>query len=170
MHSIKLFLSLGSFAAVSLAQNFSNAACSSSWAALEAAAPQPATEIRAILPDTVSILEDPAGYASSLCEAAAELPASELSEFADWGQSLLSFASVEISSYDALVTCFATGAAAVSSARSYINSIASQTAPLCEATTTSTALTTSTRGSGSCGGRATITAAPAARRARIRPY
>ncbi|KAI0425118.1 hypothetical protein F5Y09DRAFT_115257 [Xylaria sp. FL1042] len=153
MHSTNFFLFLSFFAAGSLAQNFSDPCCSSSWAALEAAAPQPASYIATILPDPVSILKDPAGYASSLCKAAAELPASELSGFEEWGQSLLSFASVEISSYDALIPCFATGSAVITASR-YINSIVSQTAPLCQETGTPTG------GSSPSNGTATITSAP----------
>ncbi|KAI0815381.1 hypothetical protein GGR55DRAFT_699227 [Xylaria sp. FL0064] len=152
MHSTKFFL-FSSFAIGALAQNFTDACCSSSWLALEAAAPQPASYIRSILPDPVSILKDPAGYASSLCEAAAQLPASELSGFEDWGQSLLSFASVEIKSYDALIPCFATGYAVVTASR-YINSIVSQTAPLCQETGSATG------GSSTSTGAPKITSAP----------
>lgn len=138
MYGIKVPLILGSLAVGSLAQTFSDPACSTSWINLEAAAPQPASEIFAIIPDPASILRDPAGYASDLCAAAAELPASQLSDFATWGQSLLSFASVEISSYDALaISCFNTNSAEASAATSYLHSIVSQTAPLCQETSAS---------------------------------
>ncbi|KAI1359511.1 hypothetical protein F5Y08DRAFT_319453 [Xylaria arbuscula] len=143
MHSNSFALIVGSLAVGSLAQTFANEACSTSWINLEAAAPQPASEIFDILPDPASILRDPSGYASDLCAAAAELPASQLSDFADWGQSLLSFASVEISSYDALaISCFNTYSAEASAATSYLHSIVSQTEALCQETTAVT--TTST--------------------------
>ncbi|KAI1122773.1 hypothetical protein F5Y10DRAFT_253229 [Nemania abortiva] len=155
MYTTKVFLSIGSLAAVSLAQSFpSDPSCQSSLADLGAAAPSIPPAVAAIMPDSANILKDPAGYASTLCSIAAELPASELSEFGAYGQSLLHFASVEISSYDALVTkCFATGAEATS-ATNYIHSIVSQTAPLCQETGVSSG------GNGPSNGTATITAAP----------
>ncbi|KAI0521302.1 hypothetical protein F5B22DRAFT_596442 [Xylaria bambusicola] len=138
MHANKVFLIVGALAVQSLAQTFADESCSSSWLALEAAAPQPASEIFGILPDPASILRDPSGYASALCAAASELPPSGLSDFAEWGQSLLHFASVEISSYDALATsCFNTNSAEGAAATSYLHSIVSQTAPLCVETTVS---------------------------------
>ncbi|KAK5633002.1 hypothetical protein RRF57_008716 [Xylaria bambusicola] len=136
MHSNKALVIVGSLGVGSLAQTFSDPSCSSSWIALEAAAPQPASEIFGILPDPASILRDPAGYASALCAAAAGLPPSGLSDFAEWGQSLLYFASVEISSYDALATsCFNTDSKEGAAATSYLHSIVSQTVPLCQETT-----------------------------------
>ncbi|KAI1360039.1 hypothetical protein F5Y08DRAFT_318164 [Xylaria arbuscula] len=160
MYRNKIIFSLGSLAVGSLAQSsesFStDPSCLSSLAILGAAAPVPASYIEAILPNPTNILGDPAGYASELCSIAGELPASQLSDFGAWGQSLLSFASAEISSYDALVTkCFATGAEA-SAATSYIHSIASQTGALCQATSTPGG------GSGPSNGTATITSAPTA--------
>ncbi|KAI1168180.1 hypothetical protein F5B18DRAFT_658553 [Nemania serpens] len=141
MHAIKIFLSLGPLAAGSLAENFSSdPSCPSSILSLYQAAP--------VAPPYV------ASYASSLCEIAGEFPASQLSGFASWGQSLLSYAVTELPEYDALVTnCFATGAAAAS-ATSYIHSIASQTGPLCKATSAPSG------GNGASNGTATITAAP----------
>ncbi|KAI0444180.1 hypothetical protein F4803DRAFT_512288 [Xylaria telfairii] len=135
MHSIKVFLSVGSLAAGSLAQSFSSdPSCPSSIAALGAAAPPFPPYIASVLPDPANVLKDPWAYASSLCEVASELPASQLSGFAEYGQSLLSFVATELSVYDAVVTkCYARGAEAAA-ATSYIHSIALQTAPLCQAT------------------------------------
>ncbi|TRX93296.1 hypothetical protein FHL15_005875 [Xylaria flabelliformis] len=154
MHSTKIFLSVGSLAAGSLAQSFSSdPSCPSSIAALGAAAPPFPSYVLPILPDPTAVLKDPWAYASSLCAVAAELPASELKGFGEYGQSLLSFVATELSVYDAIVTkCYATGAEAAA-ATSYIHSIASQTAPLCQETSTPSG------GLGSSNGTATITSA-----------
>ncbi|KAI0868900.1 hypothetical protein GGS24DRAFT_506317 [Hypoxylon argillaceum] len=160
MHGIKVFLSLTSLAAGSLAQNqtfSSDTSCPSSLSALAAAAPTFPAFLIPLLPGPDGILKDPWAYASSLCQVASELPASELGEFGVFGGELLSFASAELSSYDALVTkCFATGADAAA-ATSYIHSIVAQTAPLCQQTSTPSA------GSAPSNGSATITSAPSSR-------
>ncbi|KAJ8121803.1 hypothetical protein ONZ43_g1837 [Nemania bipapillata] len=139
MHSIKVILTLGSLAAGSLAQSesfSSDSSCPSSLSAIAAAAPTFPAFLVTQLPSPDGILKDPWAYASSLCAIASKLPASELSEFGEFGGSLLQFVATELSSYDALVTkCFATGAEAAA-ATSYIHSIASQTAPLCQQTST----------------------------------
>ncbi|KAI3316654.1 hypothetical protein HD806DRAFT_517065 [Xylariaceae sp. AK1471] len=156
MHIIKASLfSIGSLTVGSLAQSFSSdPACPSSLIVFGAAAPVLPSSLETILPNPASILRDPEDYASSLCKVAAELPASQLAEFASWGQSLLRFASTDLSTYDALVTkCFATGAEAAA-ATSYIHSIVSQTAPLCQMTSTPGGKT------GSSNGTTTITPAP----------
>ncbi|KAI1736628.1 hypothetical protein F4680DRAFT_252577 [Xylaria scruposa] len=151
MHSTKIFLSLGSLAAGSLAQSFSSdPSCPSSIAALGAAAPPFPSYVIPLLPDPTNVLKDPWAYASSLCAVAANLPASELAGFGEYGQSLLNFVATELPVYDAIITkCYATGAEAAA-ATSYIHSIASQTAPLCEPTSTP---------SGASNGTATITSA-----------
>lgn len=158
MYGKKVAFSLGFLAAGALAQSSesfsSDPSCPSSLSALGEAAPMPPSNIQTIFPNPTNILGDPAGYASELCSIAAELPASDLSGFGAWGQSLLSFAATELSSYDALVTkCFATGAEAAA-ATSYIHSIASQTDPLCQVTSTPGG------GSGPSNGTATITSVP----------
>ncbi|KAI1746625.1 hypothetical protein F4782DRAFT_43290 [Xylaria castorea] len=154
MHSTKIFLSLGSLAAGSLAQSFSSdPSCPSSIAALGAAAPPFPSFVIPLLPDPTNVLKDPWAYASSLCAVAANLPASELKGFGEYGQSLLSFVATELPVYDAVITkCYATGAEAAA-ATSYIHSIASQTAPLCEVTSTPSG------GHGPSNGTATITSA-----------
>ncbi|KAI0490262.1 hypothetical protein F4859DRAFT_508069 [Xylaria cf. heliscus] len=152
MPSFKVLLSLGSLAAGSAAQSFSSdPSCPSSIAALGAAAPPFPSYIEAILPDPANVLKDPWAYASSLCAVATELPADQLSGFAEYGQSLLSFVATELATYDAIVTkCYATGAEAAA-ATSYIHAIAEQTAPLCQETSAP---------SGPSNGTATITSAP----------
>ncbi|KAI1192269.1 hypothetical protein F5B17DRAFT_380046 [Nemania serpens] len=155
MHAIKLFLSLSPLAAVSPAQSFSSdPSCPSSILSLYAAAPTAPPYVASVLPDPSNAFKYPWDYASSLCAIAAEFPASELSGFASWGQSLLSYAATELPEYDALVTkCYATGAEAAS-ATSYIHSIASQTGPLCKVTTAPSG------GNGVSNGTAAITTAP----------
>ncbi|TGJ82415.1 hypothetical protein E0Z10_g6332 [Xylaria hypoxylon] len=142
MHSTKVFLTLSSLAAGSLAQNetfSSDISCPSSLSAIAAAAPTFPAFLVTQLPSPDGILADPWAYASSLCGIASELPAEQLSEFGEFGESLLQFVATELSSYDALVTkCFATGAEAAA-ATSYIHSIAAQTAPLCLETSTPSA-------------------------------
>ena len=94
------------------------------------------------------------------CSLAGQLPASVLSDFVAWGPSLLHFASVEISSYDAVVTqCVATGAPGAS-ITSYIHSIASNPGRLCQPTATATP-------SAGAGNGTTATAAPSGS---ITPY
>ncbi|KAI0449390.1 hypothetical protein F5B21DRAFT_50307 [Xylaria acuta] len=158
MHSIKVFVSLGSLAAGSLAQSesfSSDSSCPSSLSAIGAAAPSFPPFLVPLLPDPADVLKDPWAYANSLCEVASELPASQLSEFGVFGNSLLNFVATELSSYDALVTkCFATGAEAAA-ATSYIHSIAAQTAPLCQPTSTPPS-----GGNYPSNGTATITSAP----------
>ncbi|KAI1194467.1 hypothetical protein F5X97DRAFT_310960 [Nemania serpens] len=155
MHAVKLFLSLGPLAAGSLAQSFSSdPSCTSSILSLYKAAPSPPPYVASVLPDPASAFKYPWDYASSLCEIASDFPASQLSGFSDWGQSLLSYAATELPGYDALVTnCYATGAEAAS-ATSYIHSIASQTAPLCDA------ISTPSGGNGPSNETATITKGP----------
>ncbi|KAI1121995.1 hypothetical protein F5Y10DRAFT_255091 [Nemania abortiva] len=158
MHSIKVLISLGSLAAGSVAQSqsfSSDPSCPSSISALGAAAPTFPAFLIPLLPDPTDVLKDPWAYASSLCEVASELPASQLSEFGEFGGSLLNFVATELSSYDAIVTkCYATGAEAAA-ATSYIHSIAAQTAPLCQQTNTPSV------GNYPSNGTATITSAPA---------
>ncbi|KAI0100281.1 hypothetical protein GGR51DRAFT_533060 [Nemania sp. FL0031] len=155
MHSFKVFFSLGSLAAGSLAQSesfSSDPSCPSSIAALGAAAPTFPAFLVPLLPDPADVLKDPWAYASSLCKVATELPASELSEFGEFGGSLLNFVATELSSYDAIVTkCYATGAEAAA-ATSYIHSIAAQTAPLCQQTSSAASYPSN--------GTAAITSAP----------
>jgi hypothetical protein len=156
MHTMKVFFSMGSLAVGSLAQSFSSdASCPSSMMVLAAAAPMPPSYLQTLLPDPANILKDPAEYASSLCKVAAELPASQLSAFGSWGQSLLSFAATELSSYDGLITkCYHATGAEAASATSYIHSIVSQTAPLCQETSAPGGE------NGPSNGTATITPAP----------
>ncbi|KAI0409171.1 hypothetical protein F4802DRAFT_234929 [Xylaria palmicola] len=143
MYGTKVFVSLAALAVASTAQEFPDPACSSSIAAILAAVPTPGPELSDYLgqvmdgiPGPDNLLAHPDEYVSGLCSAVAELPPVALEEFADYGASLLSFASVEISSYDGIVTkCVATGAEGAS-ITSFIHSIASTPEGLCAPTST----------------------------------
>ncbi|KAI3325822.1 hypothetical protein HD806DRAFT_458032 [Xylariaceae sp. AK1471] len=140
MYNAKVLLSVAALVGVSRAQMYTDPVCNSSYEALLAAAPTPPPALISALgssPESAAlfnpdILGDPMGFTEELCSIAAELPASVLSDFGAWGSSLLSYASVEISSYDAFITqCVTTGEAAAS-LTSFINSIATATnGPLC---------------------------------------
>ncbi|KAI0468140.1 hypothetical protein F4859DRAFT_491710 [Xylaria cf. heliscus] len=147
MYNTKALLALAILADVSVAQTFPDPGCSSSVNELLLAAPTiPAAVASAFgaaqaqatdIPSPDSLLSDPNAYVGQICEVVPLLPSPVLSEFATWGASLLHFASVEISSYDAIVTkCITTGTAAAS-ITSYIHSIASSPEGLCQPTSTS---------------------------------
>ncbi|KAI0876176.1 hypothetical protein GGS24DRAFT_452188 [Hypoxylon argillaceum] len=142
MYNAKVLLPLAVLAGLSLAQTTTDAAaCTSKINALLAAAPVPPAALETYLFSQPSggvdgLLTHPDLYVTALCSAASSLPSSLVAEFAVYGGSLLNFASVEISSYDAIVTgCITTGAAA-SSITSYIHSIASSPEALCQPTST----------------------------------
>ncbi|KAI0195880.1 hypothetical protein F4808DRAFT_326143 [Astrocystis sublimbata] len=113
--------------------------CESSLGLLLAGAPEfPDFLAQADFPAAASLLSDPEAYASALCSAAAKLPASDLDGFQTYGASLLHFASVEIQSYDELVTkCFVKGPQATV-ATDYIHSIVSTPDGLCQPAATAT--------------------------------
>ncbi|KAI0197811.1 hypothetical protein F4808DRAFT_286738 [Astrocystis sublimbata] len=152
MHSTKVLVTLGSLAAGSLAQSQSESfttdpSCLSSIKALYANGPALPDSLTTILPQPDDLLAHPADYASTLCAIAQTLPPQLLSDFGDYGVSVLAFASREISSYEAIVTkCFTTGPEA-SAATSYFESLASATGAICPIT-------------GSSSGTASITPAP----------
>ncbi|GAP90340.1 hypothetical protein SAMD00023353_4600930 [Rosellinia necatrix] len=100
-------------------------------------------------------LAHPSEAIDRLCSFAAEIPQDALSQFGEYGSSLLHFASTQLPSYDALVSnCIATGAEAAS-ITSYIRHIVTQTEPLCPAVTRPP-----TGGNGSNNGTVTITSPP----------
>ncbi|KAI1756265.1 hypothetical protein F4782DRAFT_485518 [Xylaria castorea] len=144
MYGSKFLLALAALADASLAQTFPDPACSSLANELLLAAPTiPAAVASAFggqggSPSVDGLLSHPDAYVEQICGVVGSLPSSILPEFAIWGSSLLNYASVEISSYDAVVTkCIATGTAAAS-ITSFIHSIASAPGALCQPTSTST--------------------------------
>ncbi|KAI1108130.1 hypothetical protein F5Y14DRAFT_437307 [Nemania sp. NC0429] len=141
MHKIKAILSLAALAGLSVtAESPDNAAevCDRKENALFAMAPTPAPALQSYIISKNALphdlLSNPEGYAKELCGLAADLPTSITDEFASWGQSLLKFASVHISSYDALVTECATTGSAAASITSYLHSIVSAPERLCQPT------------------------------------
>ncbi|KAI0188927.1 hypothetical protein EV127DRAFT_433323 [Xylaria flabelliformis] len=149
MHYIKFIASLAALVSASIAQEFPDPGCSSSRIELRDAAPTPPPSLAPFLsteagqnqsqgaPNSDILLTNPDIYVEQVCNLVASLPSSVLGDFQSWGASLLNFASVEISSYDAIVTkCVTTGAAAAS-ITSYIHSIASSPEALCQPTSTS---------------------------------
>ncbi|KAI0116524.1 hypothetical protein GGR51DRAFT_501656 [Nemania sp. FL0031] len=147
MYNTKILLPLAVLAGVSSAQTTTtdSAQCQSKVNALLAAAPTPSPELSsyfdsaaATLSAAGGLLDAPDVYVTGLCALATALPSSLQSEFRDYGSSLLSFASAEISSYDAIVTeCVTTGPVA-SSITSYLHSIASEAGHLCQEQTITT--------------------------------
>ncbi|KAI0469135.1 hypothetical protein F4859DRAFT_488685 [Xylaria cf. heliscus] len=149
MHYINVLISLGALmGATTMAQEFPDPACASSRSELRDAAPTPPPSLEPFLsveagknqsqgaPDAEILLSNPDIYVQQVCNLVSSLPTSVLGDFQSWGASHLSFASVEISSYDAIVTkCIATGAAAAS-ITSYIHSIVSSPEALCQPTST----------------------------------
>ncbi|KAI0547931.1 hypothetical protein F4679DRAFT_552600 [Xylaria curta] len=149
MHYTKIIAPLAALVSASIAQEFPDPGCSSSRAELRDAAPTPPPSLEPFLgveagknqsqgaPNADILLSNPDIYVAQVCNLVASLPSSVLGDFRSWGSSLLHFASVEISSYDAVVTkCITTGAAAAS-ITSYIHSIASAPEALCRPTSTS---------------------------------
>lgn len=158
MYDKKVLLVLATLVNTSLA-TYANAECKSLIGDLLARGPTVPAQIESALygqatgapgddisfNDPSDLLRHPDVYVKQICAAADKLPASLLPDFATWGSTLLEFASIEISTYDAAVTqCVATGTAAAS-ITSYLHSIVSQPDRLCQPT-----------------GTASITAAPAA--------
>ncbi|KAI1744960.1 hypothetical protein F4680DRAFT_403871 [Xylaria scruposa] len=142
MYSSKFLLALAALADASLAQTFPDPACPSLTEALLLAAPTiPPSVVSAFggqggIPSVENLLSHPDTYVEDICVVAGSLPSSVLSDFAGWGSSLLDYASVSISSYDAVVTkCITTGTAAAS-ITSFIHSIASAPGALCQPTST----------------------------------
>ncbi|KAI0856230.1 hypothetical protein F4860DRAFT_493751 [Xylaria cubensis] len=149
MHYTKVIASLAALVSASTAQKFPDPGCSSSRIELRDAAPTPPPSLAPFLsteagqnqsqgaPNAEILLTNPDIYVEQVCNLVASLPSSVLGDFQSWGASLLNFASVEISSYDAIVTkCVTTGAAAAS-ITSYIHSIANSPEALCQPTSTS---------------------------------
>ncbi|KAH8168131.1 hypothetical protein CIB48_g110 [Xylaria polymorpha] len=144
MFNTKVLLAVAALADASLAQTFPDPGCSSSIQELLLAAPTFPNSLSSAFSAQITgsgspegLLSNPDVYVGDVCKALAAVPSSLLPEFASWGSSLLHFASVEISSYDGIVTkCIATGAAAAS-ITSYIHSIASSPEGLCQPTSTS---------------------------------
>ncbi|KAI1749177.1 hypothetical protein F4782DRAFT_514809 [Xylaria castorea] len=149
MHYTKVIASLSALVSASIAQEFPDPGCASSRGELRDAAPTPPPSLSPFLsteagtnqsqgaPDADILLSNPDIYVEQVCNLVASLPSSVLGDFQSWGLAHLKFASVEISSYDAIVTkCITTGAAAAS-ITSYIHSIASSPERLCQPTTTS---------------------------------
>ncbi|GAP85021.1 hypothetical protein SAMD00023353_3900600 [Rosellinia necatrix] len=137
-------LSLLALAGASLAQEeFPAPECASLASELVAAAPTIPAALLPYLdsddpeaPPADGLLTMPDVYVQAICDLVPGLPSSVLSDFQTWGPSLLHFASVEISSYDAIITkCVTTGTAAAS-ITSYIHSIASNPERLCQPTST----------------------------------
>ncbi|GAW16637.1 hypothetical protein ANO14919_060720 [Xylariales sp. No.14919] len=147
MYNAKVLLALAAMVNTSLAQTSSNPSCSSLVGDLVARGPTVPARIASVLyaqatgapSDPSNLLHRPDVYVAQICSAAGSLPSSLLPEFATWGSTLLEFASVEISAYDAAVTqCVTTGAAAAS-ITSYLHSIVSQPDRLCQPTSTAVA-------------------------------
>ncbi|KAI0189124.1 hypothetical protein EV127DRAFT_111979 [Xylaria flabelliformis] len=143
MYNSKFLLALAALADASLAQTFPDPACASLTSELLLAAPTiPAAVVSAFggqsgIPSVENLLSHPDTYVEEICNIVGVLPSSVIPEFAGWGSSLLNYASVEISSYDAVVTkCITTGTAAAS-ITSFIHSIASAPGALCQPTSTS---------------------------------
>ncbi|KAI0446876.1 hypothetical protein F4803DRAFT_422549 [Xylaria telfairii] len=144
MLNAKVLLAVAALADASLAQTFPDPGCSSSIQGLLSAAPTFPDSLASAFGAQITgggsvegLLSNPDVYVGDICKALAAAPSSILPDFASWGSSLLHFASVEISSYDGVVTkCVATGAAGAS-ITSYIHSIASSPEGLCQPTSTS---------------------------------
>ncbi|KAI3316468.1 hypothetical protein HD806DRAFT_517493 [Xylariaceae sp. AK1471] len=152
MYSTKVLLPVAALAGASLAQSFTDPACSETMSSLIRNAPTIAPALSSYIegplfhgvqtgsaatttlpPDT---LANPEGYVELLCNVAGELPSSLLPDFQSWGSELLSYGSAHISLYDAFVThCVTTGEAAAT-ITSYLNSILTGTGGLCKPTAT----------------------------------
>ncbi|KAH8160045.1 hypothetical protein CIB48_g8199 [Xylaria polymorpha] len=148
MHYTNVLVSLAALAGVSIAQEFPDPGCASSRSELRDASPTPPPSLSPYLsteaavnnsqgaPDASILLSNPDIYVEQVCNLVSSLPSSVLGDFQSYGSSLLEFASIKISSYDAIVTkCITTGAAAAS-ITSYLHSIASSPEALCQPTST----------------------------------
>ncbi|KAI0435937.1 hypothetical protein F4803DRAFT_573315 [Xylaria telfairii] len=139
------FLAALAAASTSMAAQFPDPACSQLASDLIGAAPTVPAGLSSYFdaqeteaPTPGDLLRNAPVYAEQLCKLAGSLPQSLLAEFQGWGSSLLNYASVEISSYDDVVTrCIATGTAAAS-ITNYIHEIAESPGNLCQPTATPT--------------------------------
>ncbi|KAF2967622.1 hypothetical protein GQX73_g5941 [Xylaria multiplex] len=149
MYTTKVFLTVAALTGASLAQTstvFPNPDCPTYVSELVAAAPTTPPELVTVFeevtgssPNPEDLFLHPDAFVDNICSAVGQLPQSVLPIFANWGSVLLEFASTEIASYDHVVTeCVATGTEAAS-ITSYIHSIASNPADLCQELSTAPA-------------------------------
>ncbi|KAI0540496.1 hypothetical protein GGR58DRAFT_460713 [Xylaria digitata] len=142
MYSTKVLLTVAALTGASMAQTstvFPDPDCPTYVSELVAAAPTTPPELVEVFeevsgssPHPEDLFLHPEEFVDNVCSAVGELPQSVLPIFASWGSVLLEFASTEIASYDHIVTqCVATGTEGAS-ITSYIHSIASNPADLCQ--------------------------------------
>ncbi|KAI1368682.1 hypothetical protein F5Y08DRAFT_294488 [Xylaria arbuscula] len=142
MYSLKALVALTVLADASLAQTYLHPVdCSKSIDILNQIAPTLPAKLQSAYgayhsmePNAEILLKDPAKYVRDTCDFVVKLPTEVLSDFQEYGHSLLQFASTEIQSYDEIITkCITTGTAAAS-VTSYLHSIVSAPDALCKPT------------------------------------
>ncbi|KAI0489669.1 hypothetical protein F4859DRAFT_461762 [Xylaria cf. heliscus] len=164
MYNSKVLLSAACLTGASLAQSSSSsssssagpdAQCSQSYASLLAAAPTPDDQLASAITSYASgmiqsatgtnVDANPLAFATQVCDFSAALPSSLQSDFDAYVTQIISYVSASSSAIDAVITnCVATGPEAAGYT-ALVNSFASQTGPLCQASaTTGTATATAT--------------------------
>ncbi|KAH8167135.1 hypothetical protein CIB48_g1113 [Xylaria polymorpha] len=155
MQNSKALLSVALLAGASLAQTTTttttsggsnDAECTQSYASLFAAAPKPDGQLASAITSYASgVIQtasgtnaNPVAFATQVCEFSASLPSSLHSDFDAYASQVISFISASSSDIDAVITnCVATGTEGAAYT-SFVNSLATQTGPLCQATGTGT--------------------------------
>ncbi|KAI0445988.1 hypothetical protein F4803DRAFT_97460 [Xylaria telfairii] len=164
MQNSKALLSVALLTGVSLAQTTTSGAsgssssgandaeCTQSYASLFAAVPKPDGELASAITSYASgVIQtasgtnaNPLAFATQVCEFSAGLPSSLHSDFDAYASQVISFVSASSSDIDAVITnCVATGTDGAAYT-SLVNSLATQTGPLCQATGTGTGVPYST--------------------------
>ncbi|KAI0969928.1 hypothetical protein F4678DRAFT_141430 [Xylaria arbuscula] len=120
-------------------------ACTRSYASLLAGAPTPSSDLAAAITSYASSAgqsatangagnQDPQAVLTQACSFSSQLPSSLQSQFDAYATSLLSYVSASSSYIDAVITdCIATGDQGASYT-SFVNSLATHSGPLCQAT------------------------------------
>ncbi|KAI8629429.1 hypothetical protein F5Y19DRAFT_81593 [Xylariaceae sp. FL1651] len=142
MYNTKVLLSVAALTGASLAQSSDDAACTNSYASLALGLPTPASGLASAITSyaneviqTASVTDtNPLVAITEVCDFASQLPSSLQSDFSSYVTAVRSYASASSSAIDAVITnCLATGSEGAAYA-SFINSLATQTGPLCQIT------------------------------------
>ncbi|KAI0206667.1 hypothetical protein F4808DRAFT_2657 [Astrocystis sublimbata] len=146
MYNAKALLALTALAGVSVATTFPAPECPALEKQLLEGAPQPSKELYdlfGIKPDgdasevPSQLLSDPGAYIDVLCSVVPTLPEEQQSVFAEYGGSLLAYASKSVDLYAEVATkCVVTGTAATS-VTSVFHSLAESPEAVCQPTSTS---------------------------------
>ncbi|KAI8950968.1 hypothetical protein F4801DRAFT_546764 [Xylaria longipes] len=158
MYNSKALLSAALLSGASVAQSSSSssggndAQCTKSYVSLLAGVPTPDGQLASAVTSYASGIAqnatgtdaNPLAYATYVCDFSSQLPSSLQSDFDAYATQVISYVSAQSSDIDAVITnCVATGAEGAAYT-SFVNSLATHTGPLCQATGTPNGTTNGT--------------------------